>query len=82
MAAASKGTPGEVPESDRPVDRTQWGASPGGCEGREHPGPCRSRHNRPLEVHRLGQRDRGMIGLWTGNNSDGAFPNLRIRPMK
>lgn len=31
-----------------------------------------------LEVRTLGQLDRGMIGLWTGNNSDGAFANLRI----
>ncbi len=35
-----------------------------------------------LEVRKLGQQDRGMIGLWTGNNSDGAFANLRITPMK
>lgn len=31
-----------------------------------------------LEVRRLSQRDRGMIGLWTGNNSDGDFANLRL----
>jgi hypothetical protein len=31
-----------------------------------------------LEVRKLGQHDRGMIGLWTGNNSDGGFANLRI----
>jgi len=24
--------------------------------------------------------DRGLIGLWTGNNSDGDFANLRITP--
>jgi hypothetical protein len=35
-----------------------------------------------LEVRRLGQHGRGMIGLWTGNNSDGAFANLRITPAK
>jgi hypothetical protein len=35
-----------------------------------------------LEVRKLGQRDRGLIGLWTGNNSDGDFANLRITPMK
>jgi len=34
-----------------------------------------------LEVRKLGQHDRGMIGLWTGNNSDGDFANLRITPM-
>jgi hypothetical protein len=35
-----------------------------------------------LEVRRLGQHDRGLIGLFTGNNSDGDFANLRITPMK
>jgi hypothetical protein len=35
-----------------------------------------------LEVRKLGQLDRGMVGLWTGNNSDGDFANLRITPMK
>ncbi|MEO7193116.1 MAG: hypothetical protein ABI051_18890 [Vicinamibacterales bacterium] len=31
-----------------------------------------------LEVRKLGRLDRGRIGLWTGNNSDGAFANFRI----
>jgi hypothetical protein len=35
-----------------------------------------------LEVTKLGQHDRGMVGLWTGNNSDGDFANLRITPLK
>lgn len=35
-----------------------------------------------LEVRKLGLHDRGTIGLWTGNNSDGDFANLRITPMK
>lgn len=35
-----------------------------------------------LEVRKLGQGDRGMIGLWTGNNSDGDFANLRITSTK
>jgi hypothetical protein len=35
-----------------------------------------------LEVRKLGQFDRGMIGLWTGANSDGDFANLRITPKK
>jgi hypothetical protein len=35
-----------------------------------------------LEVRKLGEQDRGMIGLWTGNNSDGDFANLRITPAK
>jgi hypothetical protein len=35
-----------------------------------------------LEVRKLGQLDRGMIGLWVGNNSDGDFANLRVTPAK
>jgi hypothetical protein len=35
-----------------------------------------------LEVRKLGTLDRGMIGLWTGNNSDGDFANLRVTPIK
>lgn len=35
-----------------------------------------------LEVRKLGQLDRGMVGLWVGNNSDGDFANLRISPVK
>jgi hypothetical protein len=35
-----------------------------------------------LEVRKLGSQDRGLIGLWVGNNSDGDFTNLRITPMK
>jgi hypothetical protein len=30
-----------------------------------------------LEVRKLGKHDRGMIGLWVGNGSDGDFANLR-----
>lgn len=35
-----------------------------------------------LSVRKLGQQDRGMVGLWTGNDSDGDFADLRITPMK
>ncbi len=35
-----------------------------------------------LEVRKLGSQDRGMVGLWVGNNSDGDFANLRIAPLK
>lgn len=31
-----------------------------------------------LEVRKLGSSDRGMVGLWVGNISDGDFANLRI----
>jgi hypothetical protein len=31
-----------------------------------------------LEVRKLGPHDRGAVGLWTGNNSDGDFANLRV----
>ena len=35
-----------------------------------------------LEVRKLGQLQGGMVGLWTGNTSDGDFANLRITPAK
>jgi hypothetical protein len=35
-----------------------------------------------LVVRKLGKHDRGLIGLWTGNGSDGDFANLRVTPMK
>jgi hypothetical protein len=35
-----------------------------------------------LEVRKLGSLDRGMIGLWVGNGSDGDFANLRVTPAK
>ncbi len=35
-----------------------------------------------LEARKLGQDDRGMIGLWVGNGSDGDFANLQVTPMK
>jgi hypothetical protein len=35
-----------------------------------------------LEVRKLGAHDRGMVGLWTGDGSDGDFANLRIRRKK
>jgi hypothetical protein len=35
-----------------------------------------------LEVRKLGSNDRGLVGLWVGNNSDGDFANLRVTPMK
>jgi hypothetical protein len=35
-----------------------------------------------LEVRRLGTNDRGAVGLWAGNGSDGDYANLRITPAK
>lgn len=35
-----------------------------------------------LEIRKLGSHDRGMVGLWTGNGSDGDFAHLRLTPMK
>jgi hypothetical protein len=35
-----------------------------------------------LEVRKLGSSDRGLVGLWVGNNSEGDFANLRITPAK
>ena len=33
-----------------------------------------------LEVDRIGVAERGWIGLWVGERSDGSFANLRVRP--
>jgi hypothetical protein len=35
-----------------------------------------------LDVRKLGSLDRGQVGLWVGNGSDGDFSNLRITPSK
>jgi hypothetical protein len=35
-----------------------------------------------LDVRKLGDLGRGKVGLWTGNNSDGDFANLRITPAR
>ena len=35
-----------------------------------------------LEVRKLGQLDRGLVGLWAGNNSEGDYANLRLTPAK
>jgi hypothetical protein len=35
-----------------------------------------------LEARKLGKHDRGMVGLWVGNGSDGDFANLRITQAK
>ena len=35
-----------------------------------------------LTVRKLGQQERGLVGLWVGNTSEGDFANLRITPMK
>jgi hypothetical protein len=35
-----------------------------------------------LEVRKLGTLERGMIGVWAGNGSDGEYANLRITPAK
>jgi hypothetical protein len=35
-----------------------------------------------LEVRKLGTLERGMIGLWVGNNSDGDFADLRVTASK
>jgi hypothetical protein len=36
--------------------------------------------NVTLEARKLGALDRGLVGLWVGNTSDGDFANLQIRP--
>ena len=38
--------------------------------------------NVTLEARKLGTLDRGLVGLWVGNNSDGDFANLRVTPAR
>jgi hypothetical protein len=38
--------------------------------------------NITLDARKLGTLDRGLIGLWVGNNSDGDFANLRVTSAK
>ena len=33
-----------------------------------------------LVVDRISAVEKGWIGLWVGNNSDGAFANLKVSP--
>ena len=35
-----------------------------------------------LEVRKLGSTERGAVGLWVGNGSDGDFANLRMTPAR
>jgi hypothetical protein len=77
----------EFPEEfENPVDAsvapTEWVPLRVVVKGKTiqiHVGPVKSP---TLEVRKLGQDERGMVGLWAGNNSDGDFANLRITPMK
>ena len=63
---------------DSSVDPTAWIHLRVVVEGRtiqifvgECPSPT-------LQVRKLGTHDRGLVGLWTGNGSDGDFANLRV----
>jgi hypothetical protein len=77
----------EFPEEfENPVDQsivpTDWVPLRVVVKGRTiqvYVGPVKSP---TLEVRKLGQHDRGMVGLWTGNGSDGDFAHVRITPMK
>ena len=35
-----------------------------------------------LEVRKLGQLERGLVGVWAGNNSEGEYANVRITPAR
>jgi hypothetical protein len=77
----------EFPEEfENPVDQsvapTDWVPLRVVVKGRTiqiYVGPAKSP---ALEVRKLGQHDRGMIGLWVGNGSDGDFANLRFTAVK
>jgi hypothetical protein len=77
----------EFPEEfENPVDPsivpTDWVPLCVVVKGRTIQGYVGPAKSAALEVRKLGQQDRGLIGLWTGNNSDGDFANLRITPAK
>ena len=44
-----------------------------------HAGPVQTP---TLEVRKLGQLDRGLVGVWVGNTSEGDFANVRLTPAK
>jgi hypothetical protein len=67
---------------DKSIDPTGWVPLRVVVKGRTaqiYVGPSTSP---ALEVRTLGAHDRGMVGLWVGNGSDGDFANLRITPLK
>jgi hypothetical protein len=35
-----------------------------------------------LEVDRIGASERGWVGIWVGEGSDGSFANLRVTPLR
>lgn len=68
-----------VDPSVAPADWVHLRAVVRGATVQFYVGPVKSP---TLSVRKLGQQDRGLIGLWTGNNSDGDFADLRITPIK
>jgi hypothetical protein len=67
---------------DPSVDPTAWVRLRVVIEGRTIQAYVGEVKSPTLEVRKLGAHDRGMIGLWTGNGSDGDFANLRMTPKK
>ena len=73
-------------EFENPVDPsvapTEWVPLRIVVKGRTVQGYVGAVKSPTLEVRKLGSHDRGLIGLWAGNNSDGDFANVRITPVK
>ena len=67
---------------DQSVDPTAWVPLRVVVKGRTIQIHVGSATSPALEVRKLGAHDRGMVGLWVGNGSDGDFANLRITPLK
>ncbi len=67
---------------DPSVDATAWVPLRVVVKGRTIQIHVGSAASPTLEVRKLGAHDRGMVGLWVGNGSDGDFANLRITPLK
>jgi hypothetical protein len=67
---------------DRSSSPTDWVPLRIVVQGRKIQAYVGSSSTPSLDVRKLGELDRGRVGLWTGNNSDGDFANLRITPAK
>jgi len=67
---------------DQSISPTDWVPLRIVVQGRKVQAYVGSSKSPSLDVRKLGELDRGKVGLWTGNNSDGDFANLRVTPSK
>ena len=67
---------------DRSVEPTDWVKLRVVVEGSKVQGYVGAVKGVTLEVRKLGQLERGQVGLWVGNDSSGDFANLVVTPTK